>query len=82
MNTYARIAASKSDGTTAEQMAVVHCIRRCRNRHRHYGPSVRELADELGVAVADVYQKLVRLRRDGLVEWDCGIPRSIRVVGE
>lgn len=82
MTTYLRIAAAKSEGTSHEQMAVVHAIRLCRNKHRHYGPSVRELSAELGVNCTDVYQKLVRLRRDGLVDWDRGIPRSIRVVGE
>lgn len=76
------IANAKSEGTSAEQMDVVYAIRRCRNRHPHYGPSVRELSVELSRNATDVYQKLSRLRRDGLVEWDENVARSIRVVGE
>lgn len=82
MSIYDHVAATKSEGTSKEQMEVVYAIRRCRNRHPGYGPSVRELTVELGRSSNDVYQKLVRLRRDGLVEWDDNVARSIRVVGE
>lgn len=82
MSIYDSIATARSEGTTREQMAVVDAIRRCRQRHPHYGPSVRELSGEIGTATTDVYQKLARLRRDGLVEWDESVARSIRVVGD
>jgi DNA-binding MarR family transcriptional regulator len=80
MTIYSRIARSKTQGTSSAQRAVVAAIRRARKMHPHYGPSVRELADDLDVATTDVWQKLVRLRRDGLVAWEDGIPRTIRVV--
>lgn len=75
-----RIAASRTHGTSKVQRAVVAAIRRARKRNPHYGPSVRELADDLGVATTDVWQKLARLKRDGLVTWEDGIPRTIRLV--
>lgn len=75
-----RIAASRTQGTSKGQRAVVAAIRRARKSHPHYGPSVRELAYDLGVAPTDVWQKLARLKRDGLVTWEDGIPRTIRLV--
>lgn len=82
MSIYDKIATTRSEGTSREQMAVVYAVRRLRNRHPGYGPSIKELSVELGVSLNDVYQKLVRLRRDGRVTWDDGIARSINVVGE
>lgn len=77
-----RIASENGTGTTPEQMAVVYAIRRARMRHPGAGPSYRELADDLGVNINDIVQKVARLRRDGLVTWDEGVSRSIRIVGE
>lgn len=77
-----RIARSRSQGTSAGQLAVMNAIIRARRKHPEYGPSVRELAKDMGTAVTDVWQKLARLKRDGLVTWVDGIPRTIRVVKE
>lgn len=77
-----RIASAKSEGTSDEQRAVLDAVRHFRKLHPHYGPSFRELARHLGVGLTDVWQKLTRLRRDGLVAWDDGVSRSIHVVEE
>jgi DNA-binding MarR family transcriptional regulator len=73
------VLAAKSEGTTSEQWAVVVAIRRARNLHPTYGPSMAEIATAIGSTKTDVYQKLMRLRRDGLVTWDSGVARSIRL---
>lgn len=82
MTITARISSAKSEGTSNEQRAVLDAVRHFRRLHPHYGPSVRELARHLGVGLTDVWQKLTRLRRDGLVAWDDGVSRSIHVVEE
>ncbi len=47
---------------------------------RGYSPTVRELADAVGLASPSaVAGHLYRLRRDGLVEWQDGRPRTLRV---
>ena len=82
MTSSQRIAKSASQGTTREQRVVLQAIRRARNLHPAYGPSIAELAGVCRVNVNDTYQKLLRLRRDGLVAWDDGVARSIRLVDE
>jgi DNA-binding MarR family transcriptional regulator len=69
---------ARSAGTTPKQRAVLAAIVEL-TAARRYPPSIRGLADHLGVNVNDVYQKIVRLQRDGLVEWDPGVCRSLRV---
>lgn len=66
-------------GTTDAQRRLLAAIRE-RWASRGYAPSYRELADDLGVGINDVRQKLVRLRRDGLVEFEDGVCRTVRVV--
>ena len=63
-------------------MDVVKAIRQARNRHPAYGPSYRELAAALNVSVNDVAEKVSRLVRDGVLEIDRGIARSLRVAGD
>lgn len=82
MSEYQKVLARRSEGTSREQRAVMKAIRRARNLHPAYGPSISELATALGVNKTDVYQKLMRLRRDGLVEWEDRIARSIRLTEE
>lgn len=82
MTLYQRLAATSSQGTSREQRVVLDAIHRARNLHPAYGPSIKELAGVCGVTQTDVYQKLMRLRRDGLVTWDEGVARSIRLVDE
>ena len=41
-------------------------------------PSVRELAESIGVGVATVHLYLSRLAEEGLVEWRQGSHRSLR----
>ena len=74
---------ARSAGTTPKQRAVLAAIVEL-TAARGYPPSIRNLADHFAVNVNDVYQKIVRLQRDGLVEWDPGVCRSLRVreVGE
>lgn len=78
MSQHGAIVSQRSMGTSPVQLAVIGAIRRARKKHPHYGPSYRELADDLGVTVNDVAQKVSRLVRDGLVAVDSGIARSIR----
>ena len=72
------IRSARSAGTTPKQRAVLTAIVEL-TAARGYPPSIREIADHLGVNVNDVHQKLVRLQRDGLVEWDPGVCRSLRM---
>ena len=64
---------------TAPQLALLHAIE-ARIAAHGYSPSLRELADDLGVCVNDVKQKLRILRRDGLVTFVAGQARTVRVV--
>lgn len=41
-------------------------------------PSVRDLADDLGVGVATVHSYLQKLAEEGLVQWQQGRHRSLR----
>jgi repressor LexA len=70
---------ARSAGTTAKQRAVMDAIVEL-TAARGYPPSIRDLANHFGVNVNDVYQKITRLHRDGLVAWDPGVCRSLRVV--
>lgn len=74
------ILAAKSAGITPEQIAVLQAIVRLTRRRDGLRPTVREIADEVGVVTNDVYQKLVRLERDGWVERTAGVCRSVRVL--
>lgn len=78
--TKAAIQAAKSHGTTKRQKAVLAAIARWVGR-RGYPPTVRELAETMELHTNDVFQKLVRLRRDGVVDWDDGKCRTLRIVG-
>lgn len=64
---------------TAPQLALLGAIKARIDAHG-YSPSLRELADDLGVCVNDVKCKLKRLRREGLVTFVDGQARTVRVV--
>ena len=81
MNTLQKIPAAKSAGTTAKQLALVEAIRRLTSAGDGLPPTVRELSMEVGTNIADVQQKLERLKRDGVVIWRSGRARTLRVVG-
>jgi SOS-response transcriptional repressor LexA len=81
MNTLQKIPAAKSAGTTAKQLALVDAIRRLTAANDGVPPTVRELCTETGTHVADVQQKLNRLKRDGVVIWRPGRARTLRVIG-
>jgi SOS-response transcriptional repressor LexA len=81
MNTLQQIPAAKSAGTTAKQLELVDAIRRLTAAGDGLPPTVRELCTETGTHVADVQQKLERLRRDGVVIWRQGKARTLRVIG-
>lgn len=51
------------------------------HREHGYPPSVRELADHLGVATHTAHTALRKLVEDGLITVTPGIPRSIVVTG-
>lgn len=45
-----------------------------------YGPSYQEIAESVGIrSKSDVHRYVHRLRRRGLIDWDDGIARTIRV---
>ena len=69
---------ARSAGTTPKQRAVLAAIVEL-TAARGYPPSIRNLADHLGVNVNDVYQKIVRLKRDEMLDGDPGVCRSLRV---
>lgn len=78
--TKSAIHASQSLGTTEKQMNVLtHLVDW--KAARGYPPTVRELAERMGVNATDVWQKLLRLRREGLVDWVDGKARTLHVVG-
>ena len=78
---YLRIAHSTSQGTSPEQRALLAAIRRL-TAARGFPPTRRELATATGCRVNNVQKMLLRLRRDGLVEWQEGAARTIREVRE
>jgi SOS-response transcriptional repressor LexA len=65
--------------TTTRQQQVVDAILEARARHPSYGPSFREIAMAIGTSVNDVAEKCRRLKRDGVIAWEPGIARSLRV---
>ena len=81
MNTLQQIPAAKSAGTTAKQRELVEVIRRLTAEADGLPPTVRELSTATGTQLADVQQKLNRLRRDGVVIWRPGRARTLRVIG-
>jgi SOS-response transcriptional repressor LexA len=81
MNTLQQIPAAKSAGTTAKQLELVGVIRRLTAEGDGLPPTVRELSAATGTQLADIQQKLNRLRRDGVVIWKQGKARTLRVTG-
>ncbi len=47
---------------------------------RGYPPSVREIADQIGIPFRTVHGQLERLRAEGYVTWDDGQQRTLRFV--
>lgn len=78
--TNALLVAAANYGATDPQLDLLRAIQ-ARIDANGYSPSLRELADDLGVCVNDVAQKLRLLRRDGLVTYVDGQARTVRVVG-
>lgn len=58
----------------AEVLAVVSSLR----ADLQICPTVREVAERLGVSVNCARQHLIALRRRGLVTWERGLARTIR----
>lgn len=74
------IQAARSHGTTKRQLAVLETVAEWIGSHG-YPATVREIAEVMGIATNDVFQKLIRLRRDGVVDWQDGKCRTLRIVG-
>ena len=81
MNTLHQIPLAKSAGTTAKQRELVEVIRRLTAEADGLPPTVRELSTATGTQLADIQQKLTRLRRDGVVIWRPGRARTLRIIG-
>jgi SOS-response transcriptional repressor LexA len=65
-----------TDGLTPTQQSVLDVL----NGPRPYPPTVRELAAILDCSTSNAYAHLLMLRRKGMVEWEPGKPRTLRVV--
>ncbi len=74
------IQSARSAGTSASQRVLLVAIDDLTARRGGLRPTVRELAAAVGTTTFDVYQKLLRLERDGLVERTAGACRSVRVL--
>lgn len=46
-----------------------------------YSPTVREIQAEVGVPIGAVHSRLKRLQRKGLIDWQPGMARTIRITG-
>lgn len=45
-----------------------------------YSPTVREIAYRLGISLSSAHYRLTTLRERGVITWQKGAPRTIRVV--
>lgn len=67
---------------TQKQKAVLEAILAYTKEHK-YPPSVRELCDMLNLSSSStVHGYLERLKIHGLVSWEPGSPRTLRVLRE
>lgn len=64
---------------TKRQRQVVSAIEQLTAREG-YPPTIREVADRLSTLPSNIHQILARLRLLGLVAWDPGRLRTLRVV--
>lgn len=74
----APIAEQHSHGTTGRQLELLQEIVSWVDAHGD-APTVRELAAMIGTNIGDIQCKLARLKRDGVVDWDEGRSRTLRV---
>lgn len=81
MTTLQKIPTSKSLGTTIRQRELLDAIRRLTADNHGLPPTVRELCVETSTTVGDVQQKLLRMRRDGIVIWRDGKACTLRIIG-
>lgn len=58
---------------------VLRCIRAYIEEH-HYSPSIRDIAQSLDRDVNVIHRRLLALRKSGLVEWQDGKSRTLRVI--
>ncbi|MDM5335685.1 helix-turn-helix domain-containing protein [Fictibacillus enclensis] len=65
---------------SARQQIVLEAIKLFIVTH-HYPPTVREIAEMVGVTSTKiVLEYLERLRREGLVSWEEGRPRTLKII--
>lgn len=66
--------------TTPKQLMVLQAIQWYIKEH-HYPPTVREIADLVGLkSSSTVHGYLDRLRKAGLIEWEADKPRTLKVL--
>lgn len=66
---------------TIRQTDLLEAIR-CYQAERGYSPTVRELCEILGVAsTSTVHWHLANLQERGLVTWEPGLTRTLRLTG-
>ena len=66
-------------GPTPAQQATLSAIARLTG-DRGYPPTMRELAEDLGVSLGAAREMLLRLRTKGWVSMDPGRARTVRVI--
>lgn len=49
---------------------------------RYYCPTIQEVADHFGMGASTAYYHLGVLRKEGRVDWQEGIPRTLTTRGE
>lgn len=72
------VAEQSSMGTTGKQLELLAEVVAWISS-RGYAPTYRELAGMMGTNIGDIQLKLSRLRRDGVVDWEDGRARTLRV---
>ena len=67
-----------AEATTELDLKALQAIRECVAVQR-YCPSVREVAKATERSTTATHARLVKLRRDGLLEWERGATRTLRL---
>ena len=65
---------------TDNDTETLEAIRKWREKQWWSGPSVRDLAEILGLSINATHRRLVRLKEKGLVDWKPGEARGVRLV--
>lgn len=65
--------------TTFKQRAILSFIKGYIER-RECSPTVREIAEYLGIGYNAARKRLIVMQRKGIIDWEYGSPRSIHIL--